>query len=144
MSPGEMAESFGWGPLVSVALAIGMSLLGYGASNQRNKQTEKSLDELGRDHSQAIKEVRAAAEKAATDLSEYKLFARDRFVITDDLKKVEQSLSAQIATSTSETSKKVEELRQEFGRKGIEHTIKNAIASGLAQAHFEAKQRSAS
>lgn len=147
MSPGEVAEGFGWGPLVALTIAIATSLLGYGASNQRSGRTAKDVADLKKEHSDAIEKVRtaadaavdkarASADAATTALANYKLEALDKFERKGEIAQVEGRLGARIDGLKREVFDKVDEIKVEFGRKSIEHTIKNAIAAGLAQAHL--------
>lgn len=141
MSPGEAADSFGWGPLVSIALAAAASLLGYGASNQRSKQTEGELEEVKKDHAGRIKDATDKADQVGRALVDYRELARDKFVLADDMTRLENRLTDQIKSSHAATAAKVDEIRVEFSKKGIDHTIRSAITSGMAQAILEAKKR---
>ena len=140
MSPGEVAGSVGWEAVVAVLIAILTSVFGYGASNQRSKQTENELEDLKKDHSARIKEAKDSADQVGRALVEYREAARDKFVLADDMTRLEGRLAEQIKSSHAATAAKVEELRVEFGKKSIDHTITNAIQKGLAQAIIEAKR----
>ncbi len=53
-SPCDVADAIGWGPVVSIATTIALALLGYGASNQRSKQTDATVDRLEKEHGAAM------------------------------------------------------------------------------------------
>ena len=139
MNPGAVADSIGWGTLLTFGLSILMGALSYGASNQRNNRTSRDVEDLKKDHGEQLKATRDVADKAHTALSDYKLLATEKFVSVPVLNATEARLTTAINGAKEDMASKVDEIKTELGKKQIGHTVQNAVAAALAQHTLAAK-----
>lgn len=112
-------------PLLGVAA-------GYGASRYAQKRTEADVNSLREDHHSMIAESRKAGETTRDDLSAYRLYVAETFVRKTDLGAMEDRLGTRLDDLKSDFYGKVDEIKADFGKRSIEHAIKNAIAAALA------------
>lgn len=126
----EGAEGFGW--IVSITVTLITTALAVGANNARNKRTALDVAELKRDHAGQIdesrkesaaqvSEIRARTEALNVAFNAYQLQVEREYPRKVDLTAMEQRLI-----------QKVEEIKVDVSKRGLEHTIKGAVAAAMA------------